>query len=170
MMLYAHYEGFCKFVISIFLDELEKTGEERKCFKDEIIVFSLEKELNVLRSSFSTEQFYGYLTKTFDEVLRSQIQFIRNKRSEYQIKGDSNLYANSLIEMCSCICISQDVVEKNQLKLDTLVTRRNEIAHGKSHPVKSLDDYKSYEDAAFDVMIALALAIIESLDNEKYLK
>jgi hypothetical protein len=170
IMLCAHYEGFCKFAISIFLEELEKTGKELKYFKDEIIIFSIEEKFNWLRNKSSLEQFYEYLTKTFNEVLESQIQFKRNKRCEYQIKGESNLYAKSLMEMCSCICISQKVIEENHLKLDTLVSRRNEIAHGRNHLVKSLNDYKNYEDAAFNVMIALALAIIDSLDNGEYLK
>ena len=68
VMLYAHYEGFCKFVISIFLDELEKTRRERKHFKDEIILFSLEKEFNTLRNNSSLKEFYKYLTRTFDEA------------------------------------------------------------------------------------------------------
>lgn len=170
VMLYAHYEGFCKFAISIFLDELEKTGKERQHFKDDIVMFSLEEEFSALKNNFSVVQFYEYLTNKFHEVLNSQIQFKRNNRSEFQIKGESNLYPDSLIEICSCICVPQKTIEENHLKLKALVSRRNEIAHGKNHPVKSLDDYKDYEDAAFNVMIALAIDIIESLDKQQYLK
>lgn len=154
---------------SIFLEEIEKTRKERKHFREEIIIFSLQKEFNLLRKSSSVEQVYEYLTKKFDKVLESQIQFSRNNRSEYKIKGESNLYPDTLKAMCSCICISQEIVEENQHKLKTLVSRRNEIAHGRNHPVNSLDDYQNYEDATIDVMIALALAIMESLDNKKYL-
>ena len=170
VMLYAHYEGFCKFTISIFLDEIERTGKERKSFKDEIVIFSLEENFKTFRNHASAEQCYKYLTETFDELLKSQIQFRRNKRSEYQIKGESNLNAESLIEMCSCICISHEVIGKNQLKLNALVSRRNEIAHGKDHPIKSLSDYKEYEDAALDVMIELAITVIEALEKQSYLK
>lgn len=170
VMLYAHYEGFCKFTISVFLDEVEKTGKERKSFKDAIVIFSLEDDFKAFRNHSSAEECYEYLTKTFGEILKSQIQFRKNKRSEYLIKGESNLYAESLMEMCSCICIPGEVIEKNRRKLNALVSRRNEIAHGKNHPVQSLDDYNEYEDAALNVMTALATTVTESLERQAYLK
>lgn len=170
VMLYAHYEGFCKFVISVFLEELEKTGKVRCLFKDELIIFSLEEELSNIRKDTSAKSCYEYFNNTFNTVLNSVIQFKKNRNSDYRIIGSNNLYSDDLLEMCACICISENVIEENRIKLNTLVSRRNEIAHGKKHPIKNLNDYKEYEDAALDVMIALALAVIESLEQKKYLR
>lgn len=170
VMLYAHYEGFCKFVISIFLEELEKTGRVRHLFKDELIIFSLEDELSHLRKDTSAKSCYEYFRNTFNTVLNSVIKFKKNRNSEYRIIGENNLYSDDLLKMCTCICLSKEFIEGNRIQLNTLVSRRNEIAHGKEHLIKSLDDYKKYEDAALNVMIALALAVMESLETEEYLR
>jgi hypothetical protein len=62
------------------------------------------------------------------------------------------------------------VVDRNELKLKALVSRRNDIAHGKKMVIQTIEEYQPYEEAALLVMHELAVAVLECLEHEKYLK
>ena len=42
-MLYAHFEGFCKFAVQLYLDEIERTKMKRKDLQETLAVFSVQK-------------------------------------------------------------------------------------------------------------------------------
>ena len=63
-----------------------------------------------------------------------------------------------------------DPVEDNQHRLEALVSRRNDIAHGRNAPVKDFKEYEEHEEAALTVICGLAIAIIEALEQKQYLK
>jgi len=58
----------------------------------------------------------------------------------------------------------------NRQNIKALVSRRNEIAHGKKMYIKNLTEYKVYEDAAFNIMIELACEIIDAMEKKAHLK
>jgi hypothetical protein len=51
---------------------------------------------------------------------------------------------------------------RNRIK--ALVSRRNDIAHGKAMTVKSIDEYSEYENSTFLVMHDLAVQVVEILE------
>jgi hypothetical protein len=87
-----------------------------------------------------------------------------------QLETKSNLFPNVLSENCQCVCLPYNQVEANRHRLAALVSRRNDIAHGKNAPVKSLGEYQEHENAAFTVMYELAITIIEAIEQKRYLK
>ena len=48
-ILYAHFEGFSKFVWTLYLDEIQKSLIQRKYLIEELLLYSLEKDFNKLR-------------------------------------------------------------------------------------------------------------------------
>jgi hypothetical protein len=51
-----------------------------------------------------------------------------------------------------------------------LVTRRNDIAHGKNMVIANLTEYREYENATLCLMHELAIKSIEIIDEKAYQK
>ncbi|MFP4574489.1 MAG: MAE_28990/MAE_18760 family HEPN-like nuclease [Coleofasciculus sp.] len=163
-MLYAHYEGFCKFAWDLYLDELQKAGVKRKDCKDEIAKLSLQKQFKSLKGDLSPESLWNFGQTGFRTMLEDNLDF------QVKLETQSNLYPQLFKENSLKVCLSCTLVDQYEIELKGLVRRRNEIAHGQKMIIKDLNEYKKYEDAAIEVMHELAIAIVDCLDQRLYLK
>jgi hypothetical protein len=166
-MLYAHYEGFCKFAWDLYVDELQKAGAKRKDCQDEIAKLSLQKEFNRLKGDLSTESIWNFGQTEFRTMLEDNLDF---QDFQKELANQSNLYPKDFKENSRRVCLTCTLVEQYETELKALVTRRNGIAHGKKMIIKDLNEYEKYEDAAIEVMHELAIAIVDCLDKKLYLK
>src|SRR6266478_1806320 len=169
-MLYAHYEGFCLFALSLFLDEVKKSGARRDRCELPLILFSLEETFRKVRKGTPTPDLHTFCSETFPALMSAAIEFEVDESGEFVIAGRSNLFAKHLLEHCETMCLMESCIEKNKTKLGLLVTRRNKIAHGQQEVVRDLTEYKHYEDATIEVMHDLAVAIVDAIDNKSYLR
>ena len=163
-MLYAHYEGFCKFAWDLYLDELQKAGVKRKNCKDEIAKLSLQKQFKSLKGDLSPENLWNFGQTGFRTMLEDNLDF------QVKLETQSNLYPQLFKENSLKVCLNCSLVDQYEIELKGLVKRRNEIAHGQKMIIKDLNEYKKYEDAAIEVMHELAIAIVDCLDQRLYLK
>ncbi|NEQ64877.1 MAG: hypothetical protein F6K21_05120 [Symploca sp. SIO2D2] len=163
-MLYAHYEGFCKFAWDLYLDELQKVSVKRKDCKDEIAKLSLQKQFKSLKGDLSPESLWNFGQTGFRTMLEDNLDF------QVKLETQSNLYPQLFKENSLKVCLSCALVDQYEIELKGLVRRRNEIAHGQKTIIKDLNEYKKYEDAAIEVMHELAVAIVDCLDKQLYLK
>lgn len=163
-MLYAHYEGFCKFAWDLYLEELEKTALKRKEYRDDIAILSLEGKFKELRANLSSQKLWNYGQVEFLNLLEEQIDF------QVKLETKSNLHPDILIENSTRIGLQCALMHTHETSLKALVVRRNEIAHGQKMLIKDVDEYNKYEHAAITVMYELALSMVECLDNKLYLK
>lgn len=163
-MLYAHYEGFCKFAWDIYLDELQKSGVKTKDCKDEIAKLSLQKQFKSLKGNLTPENLWDFGHTDFRTMLEDNLDF------QIKLETKSNLYPNLFKDNSTKVCLKCELVEQYETELKTLVGRRNEIAHGQKMSIKDIKEYKKYEDAAIEVMHELAIAIVDCLDKKLYLK
>ncbi|MEH1986345.1 MAE_28990/MAE_18760 family HEPN-like nuclease [Nostoc sp.] len=163
-LLYAHYEGFCKFAWDLYLDELKNSGVKRKECKDEIARLSLQKQFKELKGDLSLENLWKFTQTGLKSLLEENIDF------QIKLETESNLYPNIFRENSLQVCLDCTLVEQYQIELRTLVRRRNDIAHGQKMIIKDLKEYQKYEDAALEVMHELAISIVDSLDNKLYLR
>jgi len=166
-ILYAHDEGFCKFAWDLYVDELQKAGSKRKDCQDEIAKLSLQKEFNRLKGNLSTDSLWHFGQTDFSIMLEDSLDF---KDFQKELRNTSNLYPQDFKENSRRVYLNCTLVDKYKTELNALVTRRNEIAHGKQMIIKDLNEYKKYEDAAIEVMYELAIAIVDCLDQQLYLK
>lgn len=170
-MVYAHYEGFCLFALSLFLDEVTKSGATREQCEGSLMLFSLEETFRKVRKGTPpTPDFHTFCSTTFPTLMSAAIDFEVDKDGDFVIAGRSNLYGSHLLEHCGTMCLVESCIDTNKSKLGLLVARRNKIAHGEEEVVKDLAEYKQYEDAAIDVMHDLAVAIVDALNGKTYLK
>ncbi|MFN6567468.1 MAE_28990/MAE_18760 family HEPN-like nuclease [Dendronalium sp. ChiSLP03b] len=163
-LLYAHYEGFCKFAWDLYLDELQKSGVKRKECKDEIARLSLQKQFKELKGDLTSENIWNFAQIYLQNLLEENIDF------QVKLETESNLYPNVFIDNSRQVCLDCILVDQYKIELRTLVARRNYIAHGKEMVIKDIQEYQKYEKAALEVMHELAISIVECLDKKLYLK
>jgi MAE_28990/MAE_18760-like HEPN len=167
-MLYAHYEGFCKTAIRIYLLEIKAMGVRREECVERLRMFSLQKAFRELKG-YSNEQCWSFVTNSFSHMLKEVMDYELNRESEIALEGEANLYPALLRENLQSVCLPHDEVDAHELLLKSLVSRRNGIAHGKKLIIADLTTYELHERAVHDVMYGLAYAIIETLENRRYL-
>jgi MAE_28990/MAE_18760-like HEPN len=163
-MLYAHYEGFCKFAWDFYLENLEQLGINRDVCCTPLARFSLTKRFRELRGDTSNTSLWSVCASDFNEWMKEELKF------ELHLETKCNLWPRLLRDNSSEIDLPHGMVEEHELKLKTLVARRNEIAHGKKMVISNLAEYQPYEDAVVLVMHELAVAVLDCLEKKTYLK
>lgn len=162
MMLYAHYEGFCKFAWDTFIDHLQGSRALRCDCVESIAIFSLTKIFKDLRN-YDPRMIWEFCTTDFQKKMGSQISF------DIPLETKSNLWPELCKDNCNALNLPYTAIDRHHHKLRTLVSRRNDIAHGKQMTIHSLQEYQKYEDAAFEVMYEITLGIVECLSDQSYL-
>src|SRR5919199_4990675 len=123
-MLYAHYEGFCKFAWDLYLDELQKAGVKRKDCKDEIAKLSLQKQFKTLKKDLTPESLWNFGQTDFRTMLEDNLDF------QVKLETQSNLHPDIFKKNSLKVCLTCTLVDQYEIELKGLVSRRNEIAHG----------------------------------------
>jgi MAE_28990/MAE_18760-like HEPN len=163
-MLYAHYEGFCKFCWDLFLAAIETEGPARKELRVPIAKFSLLKVFKTLRGDASDDKLWDFFHGDLAIHLAEPAAF------PVKLETKSNLWANLAIENNDAVGLSCQYFGQLKAQLNRLVNQRNEIAHGKKLVIGSLSEYQPYEDAAFLAMHEVAVAVVECLEKKTYLE
>jgi len=169
-MLYAHYEGFCLYALSVYLEEIERGKHIRNSFNEGLIITSLEGDLRKLKKDFSAQNAYKFFRNHLNNLLSQPLVFEREKDNEFKIRGKSNLWPKVLLETCEGFCLDVPEIQKYKIELNVLVDRRNQIAHGKKAIISNFQDYIPYEKASIEVMYGLAIAVIDGIDRRPFLK
>lgn len=163
-MLYAHYEGFCKFAWDLYLEKLTQLALSRGTCRVPIARFSLAKRFRELRGDLSADALWSLCTRDFTTWMQQPLTF------DVRLETDSNLWPELLVENSAAVDLPSEKVSEHEFKLKALVSRRNEIAHGKKMVIQTLEEYQPYEEAVFLVMHELAVAVLDCLESKKYLK
>lgn len=167
-LLYAHYEGFCKYVWDVYLSEIEKTETARKMCILSLASLSCQKQFKKLNADLSPENMFLFMKDRFNEILEGPIEFPVKMSTQYNLEPDV-LIDNSKKLGLDYSLVEQLVAERDS-ELNSLVKRRHEIAHGKKNYIETIEDYQKHENAALEVMYELAFAVIRSLDERLYLE
>ena len=162
VMLYAHYEGFCKFIWDLYLDEITKSRIKRKDCCEAIIIFSLKKKFKELSGNFSPRQIWDTFSTHLPQLLDEEIEF------NYPLETNSNLWPDLLKSNLEEVALHCAVLDSHETALKALLNRRNDIAHGQQNIIRTLDEYENYEKAVFDILYELSLTVIDNLDHLNY--
>jgi len=170
-MLYSHYEGFCLFLFTRYLDRIEGMKVTRGDCREPLIRASLQQHLPKIRNKPEND-FCVFLAHGYSLLLREPIEFPRDKKlkGEFELQGRSNLWPKLLDECCQKFGIVCAQLGPADTRLKLLVARRNTIAHGKEAPVKDYDEYDEYETHVFLVLDSLAEAFQNAVATCAYLE
>lgn len=159
-LLYAHYEGFVKTALTVFYDFAQRSGVSCGSLPVKTRLNALENTLKAIRSLPSEE--------LLTEIERFTTTQYSTRPRFKEVDTQSNLWPATLEELLSMADISIPAIETHRIKLRTLVSRRNEIAHGKQDVIKEVDYYISYETIVYEVMYEIAFAIDRRLSSPPY--
>lgn len=133
-MLYAHWEGFVKEVIELYIEYIEKKAIDPSKIHPTILCFSMKQRIKKLINSGSVEhmtKFAAWIIKNISHPMQFDDRNIETK---------SNLSFENLKALCDTLRIDVDQLEGQKRKINGLVHLRNNIAHtGRPLPQRDVD-------------------------------
>lgn len=163
LMLYAHYEGFCKFAWEQYLSVISNQNILRLHLHDSIICFSLEDEFRKIKN-LSSDKIYNFFITTLPILMNEKVNF------NIKLEAESNLKSNIFEKNSNKINITVPSFQESHRIINRLVFIRNQIAHGEQNYINDLTEYQKFEKTTIEVMYNLAEVIIDAINEKKYLK
>jgi len=181
LLLYAHFEGFCKFAFTLYVDAINGAGITCGEANYAVAAASLTDLFKALRDPHRK-------CNEFRRKLPDDTELHRFARDREFIEGAAD-FAKQLV------CIPDDVVDlesnlkpvvlrKNLYRLGLphdqfknlegrihwLLNLRNDIAHGTAKSGVELNTYESLRDTAFTIMDEITRGIMNAFQNKLYLR
>jgi hypothetical protein len=161
-MLYAHYEGFCKFCWEVLLVEIEKDGCFRCNAVEHIARLSLEKVFQEFRKDTSAIAIWSFLHTIVPGEMNKPLIF------PTRLETRSNLWPQVARDNNAAVGLTTTQIDAHWAHLRALVGRRNEIAHGRKLVVESIDEYAEYEKVVMLVLHELAVSVVDTLNKRSF--
>ncbi|MCF8483231.1 MAG: hypothetical protein K9H25_22640 [Rhodospirillum sp.] len=159
-LLYAHYEGFSKTTLTVFYDYAKEAVASCGLLPVKTRIFALGNKIKKLRG-LSAEPL-------LIEMENFNASFYGPAPEFPEVDTKSNLWPNVLEDLLKDADIKLTSLDINRAKINTLVQRRNNIAHGKKDMVAEISYYRGFESAVYDIMYEMALKIDERLNAAPY--
>lgn len=156
-LLYAHYEGFFKFALTVYYDAISRSGKECGELPAKMQAFALTGQLRSLRNMAKQE--------IISAICNFQATHLKTAPKFPEIETRSNLWPAVLIELLCDADLELPSFDLHNRKLETLVRRRNKIAHGERDIISELSYYLKYEEAFTIVSYELVFAIEHRLNT-----
>lgn len=164
-LLYAHFEGFTKFCWELLLDHVQSEKLSISQLSKDFQLLALEKLFRTLRRNNKSNSLLDF----FNTTLPTELQSIAFFPIECRLETDSNLWPDVFVRECARIGVNSTMLESSRIRLQALVSRRNDIAHGKNMTIKSVEEYSEYEHAALLVLHDLAVQVLNVIENKAYM-
>lgn len=165
-MIYAQWEGFAKEALQLYVEYLENCDCIQQEFNESILAYAWTPSFRKLQGELTHDR----KVELIQRFLGSLSEVLQFSQSEREIDTKSNLKFDVLNDMAKYLCLNIDSMRQYEKKLDTLVHRRNNIAHGaraKDLDHALVDDYKNL---ALQLMEGLEKVLTDAVDNVRYKK
>lgn len=181
VMAYACFEGFCKHALLIYVDYINRQNLLVKQVKSCLAATSTKRDFDLLNNpNHKPMEIRGTKIKEDGKlfVLSRRSEFMEKYRAimdnnvyidEETIDTESNLKSTVLKGLLYKLDLDYTVVDSYQNKLNSLLGKRNGIAHGEITRGIEKGDYQSYKNDIIDLMIRVKNVILSSFQNKDYL-
>lgn len=159
-MLYAHYEGFCKNTLTAFYDVITTSGIVCQELPQATRIFALADCLRRMKNMPNKD--------LLEDICNFRSCYLSVAPQFPDVDTQSNLWPKVLAELLEAADLDAGMVMKHMAKLNTLVSRRNKIAHGEKNIIAEVEYYHTYEEAVYDVMYDLAIQVDSRLSSPPY--
>lgn len=181
MMLYSHYEGFCKITFQIYIHQINNEKITRKEANDYIATASLSEVFQYYENQDLKNQFFKSKLPNDEKLHRysRQVDFIKAVEDlwnqdliipEEIVDTESNLKPVVLKKILFRLGFEYENVLEFEGEVHRLLNFRNNIAHGSR---KEGIDQKSYEDLekiTFSIMESIKKMVMIALTKKNYLR
>ncbi|HEL4164221.1 MAE_28990/MAE_18760 family HEPN-like nuclease [Stenotrophomonas maltophilia] len=165
-MLYAIWEGFAKEVLQLYIEHIQSTEIPQSETATPLLAYawtgSFKKLANNLDHLKKVE-----LVDRFFSALTDRLVFERRER---EIDTKSNLTFRVLEEITTALCLDLTVLAQHKVKLDALVNRRNNIAHGGRDQAIDETVVAEYKELVLELMIALEATLLSAIECRSYMR
>jgi hypothetical protein len=163
-MIYAHYEGFCKFAWDLYLDAITASNATYSDVIPTLDALAMHERFNLLKNNASHQEMQRFFDDEWQTSRSEPVRF------PYRYEKISNLPPDVLAANCARLGLPSAMCVTHDGKLKKLVLDRHQIAHGQKLLVGALDHIRPFQEAAWDAMIEIAIAVVDNLDRRLYLK
>lgn len=181
VMLYAHFEGFCKTCLLIYVKAINDLNLTRKEANYSLVSSSMEgifngydnldKKCKVFKRELPNDtdlhRFYRRtdLVVQFNEFLEQKLVIADNV-----INTESNLWYHVLKKNLFKLGIDYTVFNQYQSSIDKLVNKRNSIAHGSERFGIAESEYRKIQDDIIETMNNIIRILMKNLKDESFKK
>lgn len=179
LLLYAHYEGFCKFAFTLYVDTINAEGLRCKEANFSIAAAALDQLFKELRNPESKAiEFKNSLPEdkklhvfARDKAFLERSTDFDNKLvniPENVVDMESNLKPVVLRKNLYRLGFPHNGLELIEGYISMLLNERNQIAHGANGIGIESGKYESLRAATFEVMNAVKKYIMNALTKEEF--
>ena len=180
LILYSHLEGYIKICLQTYLQYINAKRLIRKDVNIGLMVASMHKEFKAYENlDRKCEIFRKELPDDFRmHRLYRRVDFMEKvedfKEQELNIDDqiidtESNLRYIVLQKNLYKIGLPVNLFDNCQNDIDSLINRRNSIAHGNFHSGVTAEEFSNWEAKVSDVLSEVTRLLYDYANNEKYL-
>jgi hypothetical protein len=181
LLLYAHYEGFCKFALALYVQAINSALISCGQANYAVAAASLSSVFKELRNPSKKNDIFRHdlpgdaklhsfarereFMERLDEVSTKKVEIPDNA-----IDTESNLKPVVLRKNLYMVGLTHDLFDSFESEIQQLVRFRNEIGHGETKEGVELRTYERLAIAAFRIMSAIVVQVTEAIEQRRYLR
>ncbi len=182
VMLYAHFEGFFKDCLEIYINYINSSDKQLYEFNDSLIAAALSREYGmfeninrrckILTSDPPVENFLHrfHRRKELTRIFTSSFLLNQIRIDEKIINTQSNLDYGVMQENLYILGLDYNYFESQKDFINRLVNLRNSVAHGSQKGPINPIELEKIEKTIFEVMTEIITYLYEFCYENKYLK
>ena len=161
-VIYAHWEGFVKELLTLYLEHIEKQTIEPPNLQPHLFSFSKRSKIKTLSDSGSVERQAEFATWMIEQL--SKPVLFENKK----VDTHSNLSYENLKLLCDTLFLNISSIATSRRHINALVHKRNNIAHT-GRPIQ-LDEgsVENDKELVMRLIESFAAVVIENAKNQSF--
>lgn len=181
VLAYAHLEGFCKFILTAYVSEINALQIKCADATPEIAAAALSGVFGALRDP---NRKHPVFAKDFPDDTKLHLSareriFVSDYTTIYQasvsipdtiVDTKSNVDTAVLKKLLFCLGLDYQKIEEHRNSINHLLGVRNAIAHGDRLKVPTEEDVRSYITTIREIMSFLQNEVYEALKAERFLR
>ena len=181
LLLYAHYEGFCKFALTLYVNTINATGIACGSLNTAIAAASMHTIFRELRDPSSKSSLFS--RKLPDDAKLHRFardkEFVENMQAfeskpvtipDDLIDMESNLKPAVLRKNLFQLGLKHDQFESIEGAISKLLNYRNRIAHGETKEGIRSETYNDLRTLAINIMTTIKRDIMQAIQEEHFLR
>jgi hypothetical protein len=181
LLLYAHFEGFSKFALSLYVNSINRSGITCADATFAIAAASLsdlfkalrnpEKKIPEFRHSLPDDMSLHRFGREREFVERTAEFGTRPVNvADDVVDTESNLKPVVLRKNLYRLGFPPDQFDEHEGSINQLLEYRNKISHGEMQSGLKRDKYEALRLAVYDVMVEVKREVMNALQNKAYLR
>lgn len=160
-ILYAHWEGFAKESLLLYVEYLEGQGYMQSDVALGILAYTWGPTFEKFKHTLTREK----KVELIENLLGSLYQTLKFPPSTRKIDTKSNLKFEVFEGLAKDLCLDITPMLDKRKHLDSLVNRRNNIAHGGRPQKIDETDIVGYRDMVIDLMVTLETMLQSAVER-----